>query len=160
TNSIDTWLEAGYRPSRLVHAWDAITASFQRNFPDKTFNVPIIPVATRNDQKPFPEIDEDGLVFADHVPPRGPNVARVDPDTRTPEKRRHLKAVLSNLLQLAAGRFPGHLIVEFENLTIAEPASPTVVDAAETFGTMTGFMTNNFFAPFRSTGGAACSGGF
>jgi hypothetical protein len=159
TNSIDTWLQANYRPGLLKRAWDAITTSFQKSFPDKTFNVPIIPIATGNDQNPFPEIDDNGCVFADFVPANDPNVSCVDPAPTSFQNDR-LKQVLFDMLQLASQKFPNHLIIEFENIETNKPASPTVVEAAEDFNTMTGFMTNNYFAAKRATGGAACSGGF
>lgn len=166
TNSISTWLAAGYRPALLEQAWDSITSSFARNFPDKTFNVPIIPIGTGHGQNPFPEIDDNGCVYTAlvdssewPVPPAIPpqtcanTVAAADADGQ-------LDDVLFDLLGIAAAKFPAHLVVEFENLELATPASPTVVDAAQTLGTMTGFMTNNYMAAVGNGVGAACSGGF
>jgi hypothetical protein len=160
TNSIDKWLAAGYRPRLLESAWDAITTEFLASFPDKTFNVPIIPIATGNDQNPFPEIDDDGCVFPDFVPPDDPHVPCIDPALTTEQQNTRLNDVLGDLLRIASGKFPGHLVIEFENLETNRPASLAVVDAAEEFQEMTAFMTNNYFAASRSTGGAACSGGF
>jgi hypothetical protein len=159
TNSITTWLAAGYRPARLLQAWDSITDSFAAHFPGKTFNVPIIPDDTGQGQFPFPEIGDDGCVYTQVVRP-GPawSVPPAIPgDTCTnaadvPDQNRPL-------LELASRKFPGRLVVEFENLDTRNPASPTVVDAALDLGTMTGFMTNNYLAAQGGIG-AACSGGF
>jgi len=159
TNSIDTWLEAGYRPSRLLHAWNAITTSFQTSFPDKTFNVAIIPIDTGQGQYPFPEIDENGCVFAPPVQANPPTYSCLNTGTLQ-QQDNQLHRVLFDLLGLASQKFPGHLVIEFENLETNRDASPTVVEAAEEFSAMTGFMTNNYFAASTATGGAACSGGF
>ena len=163
TNSIQTWLEAvpPYRPARLIDAWDRITTSFQTSFPGKTFNVPIIPIDTGQGQFPFPEIGDDGCVLSPPVPippPTGVINACVDTGT-TDQQDKRLNAVLTNLLALASEKFPGRLIVEFENLDFGKPASSTVIDAAQNLGTMMGFMTNNYFAS-HGQAGAACSGGF
>ena len=163
TNSIQTWLEASppYRPARLIDAWDRITTSFQTSFPGKTFNVPIIPIDTGQGQFPFPEIGDDGCVLSPPVPippPTGVINACVDTGTADHQDAR-LNAVLTNLLALASEKFPGRLIVEFENLDFGKPASSTVIDASQNLGTMMGFMTNNYFAA-KGQAGAACSGGF
>ncbi len=158
-NSITTWLAAGYRPSRLLQAWDAITSSFAEHFPDKTFNVPIIPDDTGQGQFPFPEIGDDGCVYTQVVIP--------DPDCSVPPaipsdtcgNPGEIPDLNQPLLELASQKFPGRLIVEFENLDTSRPASSAVVDAALNLGTMAGFMTNNYFAA-QGAAGAACSGGF
>ena len=159
TNSIITWLEADYRPGRLLNAWDAITTSFRKSFPDKTFNVAIIPIDTGQAQYPFPEIDGNGCVFSPPLqsnPPAYPclNTGPIE------SQNAQLNKVLFDLIGIASDKFPGHLVIEFENLETSRGANPTVVEAAETFGTMTGFMTNDYFAASTTTGGAACSGGF
>lgn len=161
TNSIATWLEAKqpYRPSRLLHAWDAITTSFRKSFPDKFFNVPIIPIDTGQGQYPFPEIDKNGCVYSPPVQANDVSGYCLN-EGPIEDQDAHLEKVLFDLLELASRKFPGHLIVEFENLDTSHPASPTVVQAAETFGTMTGFMTNNYFSTESEEGGAPCSGGF
>ena len=126
SDAVSTWQQAGYKPSLLLHAWDGITASFQRSFPDKSLSVAIIP------QNPFPRIAEDGSVITGTVP-----------DQNQP------------LLQLASQRFPGRLVVQFNFLMPGEPASPDVIQAAQTLGTLAAFQTNEYFG---STGqGAACS---
>jgi len=159
TNSISTWLAAGYRPSKLLSAWDSVTTSFKTHFPGKTFNLPIIPVGTGQGQFPFPEIDENGCVYSQVVP--------VVPDWSVPNSIPANTCTNANavpdqnepLLELAAAKFPGQFIVEFENLESNRPASSTVIAAAVNLGAMTAFMTNNYFAA-HGTAGAACSGGF
>jgi hypothetical protein len=165
TNSISTWLAAGYRPSLLTQAWNAITTSFLARFPDKTFNVPIIPIDTGQGQFPFPEIDEGGCVYTSIVMPSIWNTPQPIPDGTCPNKASgadsQLHTVLFNLLGIAANKFPRHLIVEFENLANSQTANSTVVEAASELGTMSAFMTNNYFAALPGAGaGAACGGGF
>ena len=129
------------------------------HFPGKTFNLPIIPDDTGQGQFPFPEIDDAGCVYTQVVPP-GPDWSvppAIPADTcgnpgAVPDQN-------EPLLELASRRFAGRLILEFENLETNRPASTTVVDAAVSLGTMTAFMTNNYFAA-HGTAGAACSGGF
>jgi hypothetical protein len=126
TNAITAWQQAGYKPSLLLAGWDQITSSFRKSFPDKPFSVAIIP------NNAFPAIGEDGQV-----------IKGTPPDANQP------------LLSLAAGKFPGRLVVQFNFLMPGEPASSAVTGAAQTLGTMAAFQTNNYFG---STGqGAACS---
>ncbi len=159
TNSIATWLAAGYRPARLLQAWDAVTDSFAAHFPGKTFNVPIIPVGTGQGQNPFPEIDDDGCVYEQVVPPGPEWSVPVPIPAGTCTNPAALPDQNQPLLDLASRKFPGRLIVEFENLEAGRPASAAVIDAALTLGTMTSFMTNDYGAAQGSVG-AACTGGF
>jgi Beta-galactosidase len=116
SDAVTIWQQAGYRPSLLLQAWDSITGSFQKSFPDKSFSVAIIP------QNPFPRIAEDGSVIKGTVP-----------DQNQP------------LLALASQKFPGHLVVQFNFLMPGEATSPAVIQAAETLGTLAAFQTNNYF---------------
>jgi hypothetical protein len=126
SDAIALWQQAGYRPGKLLQGWDAITSSFLKSFPDKSFSVAIIP------QSAFPRIADDGSVIVGTVP-----------DQNLP------------LLSLAAGRFPGRLVVQFDFLMPGEAASSAVVQAAQTLGTLAAFQTNEYFG---STGqGAGCS---
>ena len=126
SNAITIWQQAGYRPSLLLQGWDSITASFQKSFPDKAFSIAIIP------QNPFPRIAEDGSII------QGTVLDQNEP-----------------LLSLAAQKFAGRLIVQFNFLMPGEPASPAVIEAAQQLRTFPAFQTNNYFG---STGqGAACS---
>ncbi len=167
TNAISAWLSAGYRPWLLIQAWDAITSSFLASFPDKTFNVAIIPIDLGHSQYPFPEIDDGGCVYTSIVYPSEWSTPQSIPDTTCPngatrdDANQQLHDVLFSLLGLAAAKFPRHLVVEFENLDTSESANATVAEAAATLGTMAAFMTNNYFAAQSGGGaGAACGGGF
>jgi hypothetical protein len=126
SDAITTWQQAGYRPSRLLQAWDAITSSFQKSFPDKPFSVAIIP------QNPFPRIDESGSIIKGTVP-----------DQNQP------------LLMLASQKLPGRLVVQFNFLMPGAAASPAVIQAAQSLGTLAAFQTNNYLG--SSGQGAACS---
>lgn len=126
SDAVAIWQQAGYKPSLLLAAWDAITKSFQKSFPDKAFSVAIIP------SNAFPAIAEDGTKIKGTVP-----------DQNAP------------LLSLASQRFPGRLVVQFNFLMPGEAAAPAVIAAAQTYGTMAAFQTNEYLG---STGqGAACS---
>jgi len=162
TNSISTWLSAGYRPSLLLSGWDALVQSFERNFPGKLFSLPIIPIDSGSGQFPFPEIDEAGCVYTSIVPTTTWNVPTVIPqntcmdnvDRSTADSR--LNALLFVLMGIADVRFPGRLAVEFENLTTGVPANATVVEASDFLGTKMAFQTNNFLAATGNSAGAKC----
>ncbi|HXA17617.1 MAG TPA: beta-galactosidase [Thermoanaerobaculia bacterium] len=116
SDAVSTWQQAGFRPSLLLQAWDQITNSFLKSFPDKSFSVAIIP------QNAFPAIGEDGSV-----------IKGTPPDQNQP------------LLSLASHKLPARLIVQFNFLMPGEAASTTVTQAAQTLGTMAAFQTNNYF---------------
>jgi hypothetical protein len=116
SDAVSTWQQAGFRPSLLLQAWDQITSSFLKSFPDKSFSVAIIP------QNAFPPIGEDGSV-----------IKGTPPDQNQP------------LLSLASHKLPARLIVQFNFLMPGEAASTTVTQAAQTLGTMAAFQTNNYF---------------
>lgn len=130
SDAITTWRQAGYRPSLLLRAWDAITDSFQKNFHDKSFSVAIIPY------NPFPRIAEDGSIIKEGKAP--------DPN--------------QPLLSLANQKFPGHLVVQFNFIMPGTPAEPAVIQAAQTLGTFAAFQTNNWIAATSTQSGAACGG--
>ena len=115
TDAVATWQQAGYRPSLLLHAFDAITASFKKSFPDKAFAVSIIPT------NPFPPIAEDGSI-----------IKGTPPDENLP------------LLTLGSQRFPGKFVVQFDFLMPGEAASPEVVQSAQNLGTLAAFQTNEY----------------
>ena len=115
TNAITTWQQAGYKPSLLLSAWDKITTSFNKSFPDKPFSVSIIPT------NPFPAIAEDGSVIHGNVP-----------DANQP------------LMALASQKFPGRFIVQFDFLMPGEAASPAVIGYSQTLGTKVAFQTNEY----------------
>jgi hypothetical protein len=126
SDAVTIWQQAGYKPSLLLQAWDGITKSFQKSFPDKAFSVAIIPANA------FPAIAEDGTKIKGTVP-----------DQNVP------------LLSLASQRFPGRLVVQFNFLMPGEAASPAVIAAAQTLGTMAAFQTNEYLG--QTGQGAACS---
>jgi len=125
TDAVATWQSAGYKPSLIVSAWSAITTSFKKSFPDKTFSVAIIP------SNAFPAIAENGSVT-----------------TNPPD-------VNQQLMSLAAQKFPGHLVVQFDFLMPGEAASPAVVGYAQSLGTLAAFQTNEYLG--QTGQGAACS---
>lgn len=116
TNALTIWQQAGFRPSLLLQAWDQITSSFAKNFPDKAFSVAIIPTNA------FPAIAEDGSL-----------IKGTPADANLP------------LMQLGAQKFPSRLVVQFNFLMPGEAASPGVISYAQTLGTMAAFQTNNYF---------------
>jgi hypothetical protein len=126
--TIATWQGAGYKPSLLLQGWDAITSSFKKSFPEKSFSVAII--ASTN---PFPPIAEDGSVITKM---RGLGPAQNEP-----------------LLKLASRKFPGHLVIQNNSLYAGVAAQPETVHAAQSLETMIAFQTNLVLGV---EGGAAC----
>ena len=154
-NSVQTWLTgtAPYRPARLLKAWDDLTSSYLRNFPDKYFGVEIIPVAsgTSNLEYPFPAIDNKGCAYQPPWPTdkKDPNfISGTCLDT----------AVVTDqnkpLLDLASQKFANRLSVSYQNLDIRAPASPYPIYASQTWGTTIGYQVNDYDQFQRS----ACSG--
>ena len=127
SNAPAIWQAAGYTPSNLLSGWSNILSSFQTYFPDKSFSVAIIP------QNAFPAIDDNGQIITGKVP-----------DANQP------------LLALAAQMLAGRLVVQFNFLMTGSNASPAVVQAAQSYGTLTAYQSNNYFG---STGGGAACGG-
>jgi hypothetical protein len=126
SDAIATWQQAGYKPSLLLQGWTQIVASFNKSFPNRSFSLAIIPT------NPFPAIDESGAV-----------IKGTPPDENAP------------LLQFASQKLPGRLVVMLDFLMPGEIASPAVVQAAQTLGTMAAFQTNEYFG--QTGQGAACS---
>ena len=115
TDAVTTWQQAGYKPSLMLQAWDAITNSFQKSFPDKSFSVAIIP------NNAFPPIAEDGSIVKGTPPDQNPA-----------------------LMSLASHKFPGRLVVQFNFLMPGEAASPAVIGFAQSLGTLPAFQTNEY----------------
>jgi len=130
TDAIAIWKQADYRPSLLLRGWDAITSSFEKNFPGKSFSVSIIP---NPPQIPFPPINENGSTITGDLP-----------DQNQP------------LLALASRKLSGHLVVQFNYLMPDTPANPAVIDAYKTLGTMVAFQANDLFS--LTDQGSACGG--
>jgi hypothetical protein len=154
TNSVATWLQAGYRPALLLQAWDKITDMFAVNFPDKIFTLPIIPSASGNGNReyPFPPIDDNGCAYQPPWP-AGTAVSCTNPAS-SPSSFPPVPDQNAALLSLASRKFPGRLVVAYQNLDLRFPAQPYVLYAAQTWGTMSGFQTNDYIGPFQQ---AACS---
>jgi uncharacterized protein (TIGR03437 family) len=125
TNAITTWQQAGYGPARLQQAWNTIVGSFQKNFPGKTFAVSLIPTA-----QAFPPIADNGSIITGALP-----------------------NLTQTLLGAASQMLPGKLVVQFDFLMPGEAASVEVIQAAQNFGTMAAFQTNEYLGGQ----GAACS---
>jgi hypothetical protein len=124
SNSIATWQAAGYRPSLLLQGWNAVVGSFNKYFPDKSFSVAIIP----NDA--FPGIDQNGNAIVGTIG-----------DENEP------------LLQSASQLLPGRLVVQFDFLMPGVQPSVVVTNAAQNYGTMVAWQTNEYLG----TQGAGCS---
>ena len=123
SDAVSTWLGVGYRPSRLLQGWDAITNSFKKYFPDKTFSVAIIASTY-----PFPPIAEDGSVIT------SVSTAVLDSTQNLP------------LVSLVAQKFPGRLVVQNNSLYPTDSAQSLTVNLAQALGTMVAFQTNEAFS--------------
>lgn len=132
SDSVSTWLAAGYRPSKLLQGWDGTTGSFKKSFPDKSFSVAIIAITY-----PFPPIAEDGSVIT------GMSDKSLSSAQNLP------------LLTLASQKFLGHLVIQNNSLYVNEPAQSETIASAQSLGTMIAFQTNE---DLGSTGGGAACG--
>ena len=127
------WQANGYTPAKLLSAWSNIVASFNANFPDKTFCVAIIP---NPPQLPFPPIDDNGNLIP---------ITNTIPDQNQP------------LLQLSSRMIPGRFVVQFNFLMTSNTANPAVSAAAASYGTLTAFQVNNWYGSSGSAS-SACGG--
>jgi uncharacterized protein (TIGR03437 family) len=130
SDAIATWQNAGYRPSLLLKAWDALTSSFKKSFPDKYFSVAII-ASTH----PFPQIAEDGTII------NFTNGAALSVTQNLP------------LLTLASQKFAGRMIIQNDTLYPGVTVPSQTVQSSQTLGTLVAFQTNLDFGP---DGGASC----
>jgi hypothetical protein len=127
TDAIALWQSVGYRPSLLLQGWQAILNSFQKSFPDKSFDVSLIPFVA------FPGIAEDGSLLKGTVPDRN-----------------------QPLLAAAAQTFPGRIVIQFDSLLPNATPESEVAQAAQTLGSFAGFQTNEYLGG-TGLGGAGCS---
>ena len=125
SNAIATWQQAGYGPTKLEQAWNTIVGDFQKNFPGKSFAVSLIPTAMA-----FPPIADNGTIITGALP-----------------------NLTQSLMGQAAQILPGKLVVQFDFLMPGEQASVEVTQAAQNFGTMAAFQTNEY----ENQLGAGCS---
>jgi len=155
-NAIETWLTATppYRPGTLLNAWDKLTDSFQKSFPDKWVGVEVIPTASgdANLEYPFPAIDDNGCAYQ---PPWPTNTQNPNALAGTCLNTAPVPDQNAPLLTLASQKFAGRLSLSYQNLDLRYPASPYVVQTAQALGTTVGFQTNDYDHFQR----AACSGG-
>jgi len=155
-NAVETWLTATppYGAASLLGAWDKLTDSFQKSFPDKYFGVEVIPTASgdSNLEYPFPAIDDNGCAYQPPWPsdPQSPNYVQGTCLDTSPVPDQN-----GPLLALASQKFAGRLSISYQNLDLRDPASPYVVQEAQTLGTAVGFQTNDYDRLQR----AACAGG-
>jgi hypothetical protein len=127
SNAPAIWQAAGYTPDKLLFGWSNIVSTFKTYFPDKPLSVAIIP------NNAFPPIDNHTNLIT------GSNADANEP-----------------LLALAAQELPGRLVVQFNFLMTGTSASAAVPAAAQTYGTLMAYQSNNYFG--SSGGGAACGG--
>ncbi len=127
SNAPAIWQAAGYTPDKLLFGWSNILSSFQAYFPDRVFSVAIIP------SNAFPPVDNNTNL-----------VTGSNSDANQP------------LLALAAQQLPGRLVVQFNFLITSNAANPAVPAAAQSFGTLMAYQSNNYYG---STGGGAACGG-
>jgi hypothetical protein len=114
--ALAVWQEAGYRPSKVIDAWENLAKAVGSAFPDKLLALSIL---DRND---FPPIDEEGQL-----------VKPADPDYVDAKD-----AILSRGLKL----FPGRFAVQWNGLSGFKVA-PSVIEAGEK-GAVIGWQTNMF----------------
>ena len=127
SNAPAIWQAVGYTPDKLLFGWSNILTSFETYFPDKPFSVAII---TDN---PFPPIDNSTNIVDDS------NDAANQP-----------------LLALAGQELPGRLVVQFNFLMSYTNANAAVPAAAQAYGTLTAYQSNNYYG--QDGAGAACGG--
>jgi len=130
SNCVAIWQQAGYTPSNLLTGWSNILNSFQKNFPDKAYNLALIPYVA------FPGIDNNGNLISGTVPDRN-----------------------QPLLALAAQKFPGRLVIQMDSLFVDSAPEPEVVQSAQSFGNLIGYQTNERLGgngAVCTTGGAQC----
>jgi hypothetical protein len=160
TNSVDTWLQAGYRPNKLLQAWDAVTNSFAKYFPDKAFTLPIIPSASGNGNReyPFPTIDDAGCAYQPPWPAGTPTTCINS--ASFPNQFPPIPDQNAPLLELASRKFAGRLAVAYQNIDPRDAAEPYIAYAAQTWGTAAGFQTNDYIGPFQQAACSVVSGNF
>jgi len=115
TDAIATWQKAGYTPARLLQAWDQITNSYLKHFPDKTL---VLPVLVAN---ALPPLDNNGNIVSGSR--QQDNLAEV---------------------QMAAQKFPSKLIVLQTTLLLGAAPGTEMSYAAQTLHTGIAFQTNEW----------------
>ena len=126
------WATAGYRPSLVIRAMRGIAASFQRSFPDKLVNLPIIVMGA------FPPIGEDGRPI--------PRFKAIGLNNK----------LLDDLVSTATQALPGHLVLQDCFLIGDMPADQRTVNLAHANSLPIAWQTNIWFGKI---GKGAASGG-
>lgn len=126
-----SWIDAGYRPSKAVHAWKTLASGVNEAFPDKILAQNII------DTNDFPLIDENGVA-----------IFRNEPDFRNRFVDPKDQIVKIGLEIIGRDRFA----VQWQGLT-AQKVSKRVLQAG-TAGAIKGWQTNQFGGPK----GSRCNG--
>jgi hypothetical protein len=130
------WAAAGYRPEKIVRAWEAIAKGVSNAFPDKILNVSIIPRGA------FPPIDQDGRIDEN---------ANLNPPASDPMTVR--------LLTQSVSTYGRRLLVQWNSLSQFQNARtgawilPREVLNAAKGGARIGWQLNNSLGPYS---GAAC----
>jgi len=133
TDSVQIWIDAGYRPSVLLAGWNRSLEIYRKHFPDKTFNVAILAGGS------LPPITEEGAPAAGGTAPA--TVAKM----------------VSDLVAAAAQALPGRLVIQENGLVADQPPDPQVTGLAAANHAMFAWQTNQWL---RQAGGAACAGEF
>jgi hypothetical protein len=133
TDSVQIWMDAGYRPSLLLGGWAKALDLYKQHFPNKTFNVAVLAGGS------FPPIGEDGLPAMNGTAPA--MVAKM----------------VSDLIAAAAQALPGKLVIQENNLVGDAPPDGQVTAAAATNSALFAWQSNEWL---MLAGGAACGGSF
>jgi hypothetical protein len=133
TDSVQIWAAAGFRPSVLLAGWKQALASYQRYFPEKTFNLAVLAGGS------FPPIDDSGTPAAGGTAPA------------------MVAGLVSDLIAAAAQAFPMRLVVQENGLVADAPPDSAVTTAAAADAASFAWQTNEWLG---LAGGAACGGSF
>lgn len=104
TDAVKLWQSVGYKPSRVLTAWNSIVDNYNKNFPDKYLSYAMIP------ERGFPLIDENGQAYT-----KGEN------EDFTP-----------SLIEAARKKIGNHFCVQFNALNEKRGTVPYVREAAKT----------------------------
>jgi hypothetical protein len=118
------WAAAGFRPGRIVKAWQTIADSTAADFPEKLLSIDIIQSGA------FPPVDEAGSVYR---PQRGST-----------------DALTNEILAVAVPRFGKRLAVQWDALSQTDP-NPAVIEAGRK-GATVAWQLNQFLGPRGGTG--------
>jgi hypothetical protein len=118
------WATAGFTPSKIEGAWQALIENTGRVFNDKILSVDLIQVGA------FPSIDEFGAIY---TPP--PHI---------------VDSLTTRLVKVALARFKGRLSVQWNALS-QKDLNPAVIDAGRE-GAIVAWQMNEFLGPEGGSG--------